>query len=45
MEAFLKEFDAVICTLWNAFYAFLCDIAGEEVDESKFINTIFKKDE
>lgn len=45
MEDFLKEIDAVICTLWNALYAFLCDVLGEEVDESKFINTIFKKDE
>lgn len=43
MENFLKEIDALICTLWNALYAFLCDTLGEEVDEDKFINTIFKK--
>lgn len=41
MEGFLKAFDDVICTLWNALYSFLCDVLGEEVNEEWYIDTIF----
>ncbi len=42
MENFLKKYDALICKIWNAFYDFLCEKTGVEVDERWYIETIFQ---